>query len=76
MNLRCLTISAVTVSLYEFYNVFDLIMPQPVLLYDLKGSHRYTEITESTHRLQTHSGRLIDEFSLATATGICNRELP
>jgi len=47
-----------------------------LLLYDLKGSRRYTEITELTHRLRTHSRRLIHEFSLATATGICNRELP
>jgi hypothetical protein len=35
-----------------------------------------TEIIELTHRLRTHSRRLIHEFSLATATGICNRELP
>jgi len=47
-----------------------------LLLYDLRGSRRYTEITELTHRLQTHSRRLIHEFSFATATGICNRELP
>jgi len=47
-----------------------------VLLYDLRGSRRYTEITKLTHRLRTHSRRLIHESSLATATGICNHELP
>jgi len=47
-----------------------------VLLYDLRGSRHYTQITELTHRLRTHSRRLIHESSLATATGICNRELP
>ena len=35
-----------------------------------------TEMAELTHMLQTHSRRLIHEFLLATATGICNRELP
>jgi len=50
---------------------------QQLLLYDLKGSRRYTEITELTPRLWTHSRRLIHEFSLATATGtFCNCELP
>jgi len=34
-----------------------------------------TEIVILTHRLRTHSRRLIHESSLAT-TGICNRELP
>jgi hypothetical protein len=36
----------------------------------------YTDIAELTHRLRTHSRRLIHEFSLATATdtGICNHE--
>jgi hypothetical protein len=34
-----------------------------------------TEIGISTHRLRTHSRRLIHVSSLAT-TGICNRELP
>jgi len=51
-------------------------MQHQLLLYDLRGSRRYTEITELTHRLRTHSRRLIHELSLATATGICNRELP
>jgi hypothetical protein len=35
-----------------------------------------TEIAELTHKLRTHSRRLIHEFSLAAATGICNHELP
>jgi len=37
-----------------------------------------TEIAELTHRLRTHSRRLIHESSLATATaaGNCNHELP
>jgi len=49
-----------------------------MVLYDLRGSRRSTEITKLTHRLRTHSGRLIHESSLATATttGICNHELP
>jgi len=34
-----------------------------------------TEIVISTHRLCTHSHRLIHKSSLAT-TGICNRQLP
>jgi len=56
----------------------QLNMQQHLLLYDLKGSRRYTEIAELTHRLRTHRRRLIHEFLLATgsATGICNCELP
>jgi hypothetical protein len=49
---------------------------QWLLLYDLRGSRRYTEITKLTHRLRIHSRRLIHESSFATATGICNYELP
>jgi len=41
-----------------------------MLLYGLEGSCRYTEVAELTHRLWTHTRRLIHKFSLAT--GISN----
>jgi len=51
------------------------IKKKAVLLYDLRGSRSYPEITELTHRLQSHSRRLIHESLLSTATGFRNHEL-